>query len=297
MSSKTDQGSRLLIDESPLQVLPTLACLLGLQRALLLQQLHYLLKQPKSGRIIDGEKWIFNSYQEWTEYFPFWHWTTIRMHCQWLEQKGFLHSHQFDKVAGDSRKYYRIDYNLLNQSLREYLTRGTVDYSTPGTVDCSTPGIENCSTHEQSTIPPLEQFTVHPYKEHETSLHETSTKTSLRARESAQLIELPPAPTSPIHEQLENAIQSGCGLQIVAPSSWEERTITQAATSLRALNPPVTVAELGLFFDAQDKVPGLGWVASMFQQWRAQTKKQQQPVKPRLSAIDRWRAQRDAKQS
>ena len=62
--------SDLLINEPPLQVLPSLACAVGLNEALILQQFHYWLQH--SNNIKDGHKWIYNSYQEWHKQFPFW---------------------------------------------------------------------------------------------------------------------------------------------------------------------------------------------------------------------------------
>ena len=50
----------LLISEPPLQVLPSLAVKIGLNEAIILQQVHYWLL--KSNNIRDGYKWVYNSY-------------------------------------------------------------------------------------------------------------------------------------------------------------------------------------------------------------------------------------------
>lgn len=60
----------LLINEPPLQVLPSLAAKVGLNEAIVLQQLHY--KLLISAHVYDGHKWVFNSYQHWKKEFPFW---------------------------------------------------------------------------------------------------------------------------------------------------------------------------------------------------------------------------------
>lgn len=41
------ESSKLLIDEEPLQVLPGLAAVIGLNEALVVQQLHYWLRRSK----------------------------------------------------------------------------------------------------------------------------------------------------------------------------------------------------------------------------------------------------------
>ncbi|MEK5071024.1 hypothetical protein [Sporosarcina sp. FSL K6-1508] len=61
----------LLIKESPLPVLPSLAVEVGLNAAVLLQQLHF--KLLISPNVRDGHKWVYKTYEEWkNEEFPFW---------------------------------------------------------------------------------------------------------------------------------------------------------------------------------------------------------------------------------
>lgn len=66
----------LLIDEPPLQVLPSLAVSLdSADKALILQQIHYWLN--RSNNVRDGFRWIYNSAAKWHEQFP------------WLSEKPF----------------------------------------------------------------------------------------------------------------------------------------------------------------------------------------------------------------
>ena len=106
--------SKLLIQEPPLQVLPTLAKTIGLNGAIVIQQLHYWLENPKIGRVVDGEKWVDNSYAEWQENFPFWSVATIKRIFADLEESGFVISGQFDKSDWSQRKSYRIVYETLD---------------------------------------------------------------------------------------------------------------------------------------------------------------------------------------
>ena len=61
--------SNLLIDDYPILVLPKLATEIGLNEAIILQQIHYWLKN--SSHYHDNRKWIYNSYPEWQKQFPF----------------------------------------------------------------------------------------------------------------------------------------------------------------------------------------------------------------------------------
>lgn len=109
--------SHLLINEPPLQVSPTLAAQVGLNEAIVLQQVHYWLVNPKCQGVIDedGNKWIYNSYEEWQEgNFPFWSVPTIQRVFLSLENTGMLLSAQFWAHKRDMRKFYRIHYERLD---------------------------------------------------------------------------------------------------------------------------------------------------------------------------------------
>jgi hypothetical protein len=130
-----NEHSKLLINETPLQVLPSLACLIGLPRAIVLQQIHYLWSQKRGGVMIEGEKYIYNSAREWVEdHFTFWKTTnkksgkvsgdTVSKHLQWLETNGYLIAKQPHKNTGDMTKYHRIDYDFLDKKYLEFISAG-----------------------------------------------------------------------------------------------------------------------------------------------------------------------------
>lgn len=105
--------SKLLINQPPLQVLPKLAIKIGLNEAIILQQLHYWLE--RSVNIREGRKWIYNDYAQWQEQFPFWSERTIQRTFLSLEKLGIVVSKQFEKYTSDHtrrnrRKWYTIDY-------------------------------------------------------------------------------------------------------------------------------------------------------------------------------------------
>lgn len=111
------QRSRLLLDEQPLQVLPGLAAKLGLNRALFLQQLHYWL-QKDSAHSQEGRKWVYNTYEEWHEQFPFWTAEAIRKIVSQLENNGIIQTTtRYNKRRADRTKWYTIDYDVLNTLL------------------------------------------------------------------------------------------------------------------------------------------------------------------------------------
>lgn len=107
--------SKLLINEHPLQVLPTLAIMIGLNEAIFLQQLHYWLNNPKMGQVHeDGLKYIRNTHVEWQENFPFWSVATIKRITASLKEKGLiLSTGRLNKTPIDRTQWYTIDYDAL----------------------------------------------------------------------------------------------------------------------------------------------------------------------------------------
>lgn len=107
--------SKLLINEPPLQVLPSLASAIGLNEAIVVQQLHYLLLDPNHGRRVAEHRWIFNTVEEWKcRYFPFWSIRTIKTIFTNLATLGLVVSCQPEGRIS-RRKYYRIDTVRMEQ--------------------------------------------------------------------------------------------------------------------------------------------------------------------------------------
>lgn len=103
---------KLLIDEVPLQLLPSLVNLVGMNGAVFLQQLHF--RSLISRSEAEGHVWVYKTYSEWTEEFTFWSNNTIRRIIKDLEDKGYLIStNKHNKLKIDKTKWYRIDYAKL----------------------------------------------------------------------------------------------------------------------------------------------------------------------------------------
>ena len=106
--------SKLLINEHPLLVLPSLATVIGLNEAITLQQIHYWLDPRVNKNIKEDIHWVYNSYEEWQKQFPFWSIRTIRRNIQSLEEKNLLISKNFNSNNFDKTKWYSINYKTLD---------------------------------------------------------------------------------------------------------------------------------------------------------------------------------------
>lgn len=101
---------KLLIPEPPLQVLPSLAAEIGLNEALLLQQIHYwtTCKEPDE----NGEVWVWKTVNEWRGEFPFWSESTIKRVVGRLKAEGYIAVRQ----EGMSRvNHYRVLYDAIHE--------------------------------------------------------------------------------------------------------------------------------------------------------------------------------------
>jgi hypothetical protein len=115
-ATREQKQASYLITESPLVVLPTLANALGINKAIVIQQLHFLLNNQKTSKntftYVDGHWWVYNSYLEWQrDYFTWMSVSSIKGVFRELERDGLVIAKQSVKYKSDRRKWYTIDYD------------------------------------------------------------------------------------------------------------------------------------------------------------------------------------------
>lgn len=106
-------SSRLLINENPLQVLPSLAVALkNINEAIILQQVQYWVNRSENEYA--GRKWVYNTIDQWKEQFPWLSERAIRTRFNSLIEKGVIITSNFNRAKFDRTKWYTIDYDKLN---------------------------------------------------------------------------------------------------------------------------------------------------------------------------------------
>ena len=105
--------SKLLINEPPLLILPSLALAIGLNEAIILQQIHYWLDPRINQNFYDSRFWVYNTYEQWQKQFPFFSEITIKRSIISLENKGLVISATLSKDKFNKTKWYSIDYDSL----------------------------------------------------------------------------------------------------------------------------------------------------------------------------------------
>lgn len=114
--------SKLLINESPLQVQPSLAKAIGLHEAIFLQQVHYWLGGSKFMR--DGRKWVYNTYEQWLRQLKYLSLPTLKRAIKSLKTQKLLYVERLDRMRSNQVNYYSINYDVLN-SIEESIKQGS----------------------------------------------------------------------------------------------------------------------------------------------------------------------------
>ena len=110
--------SKILFDEQPMVFDKSLARKLGLNEAIVVQQIHYWLKvNEKSNRnYIDGRYWTYNTLKDWHKNdFDFMSVDTVKRTFTKLENLGILIVGNYNKDRRDRTKWYSIDYIKLEE--------------------------------------------------------------------------------------------------------------------------------------------------------------------------------------
>ena len=183
--------SRLLINEPPLQVLPSLAKEIGLNEAIMLQQMHYWLL--KSSNEFKGVKWFYKTLEEWQTEFPFWSVMTIRRTLGSLEKQKIIKIGNFNKKKFDKTKWYTIDYQRVNrrcvqneQTMCSDCTDGCVQFEQTYTREYTETTTENNNVSKEK---PLKVVWTEETKHIIDYLNKrTGKKYSVKTKKTAQLI-------------------------------------------------------------------------------------------------------------
>lgn len=108
----------MLFNFRPLVINPELAMRIGLNEAIVLQQVNYWINDKEQGVIHAGRRWVFNSYESWVKQFPFWSADTVKRAFTSLVKQGCLDVEQLNKSLHDRTNYYAINHEceLLNDA-------------------------------------------------------------------------------------------------------------------------------------------------------------------------------------
>ena len=104
-----------LLNSHPLVLDKRLAVEIGLNEALVLQQVHYWLEINKKNNrnYHEGRFWTYNTINEWQEEFPFWSNSTIKRIFKNLRDMKLIIVDNFNVYQMDRTLWYTINYEEL----------------------------------------------------------------------------------------------------------------------------------------------------------------------------------------
>lgn len=166
-------STRFLIDERPLIVLPKLAQVIGLNEAIVLQQVHYWIQGKREEQatqyVFEGRYWVYNTLPEWQKQFPFWGSNTVQrvfrsLEEPWRPSRGErrpdrgplllsgLWNRRFKNDPFDRTKWYAIDYEELTRLEQAHFPM-TPDWGIATPQSCHMDDPRMGSTKTESTTP------------------------------------------------------------------------------------------------------------------------------------------------
>lgn len=113
--------SKVLFGRSPLVLDRDLAKVIGLNEAIILQQVHcWIVKNKDDGWNFHGGKhWTYNTQEEWIEKFPFWSKDTIKIIFKKLRDMELIMVGIFKLKQMERTLWYTISYEKLEELVTE----------------------------------------------------------------------------------------------------------------------------------------------------------------------------------
>ena len=114
---------KMLYNDEPIVINRKAATILGVNEAIILQQIHYWLNINEKAKInfYDGRYWTYNTYEDWQKKdFPFLSARTLQRTFQKLNKEGILIKGNYNKAKYDRTLWITIDYEKLDKLLDEY---------------------------------------------------------------------------------------------------------------------------------------------------------------------------------
>ncbi len=136
--------SRLLFNEEPITINRLAARLIGLNEAIVIQQVHYWLEINRKAKInqYDGRTWTFNTYEKWqNENFNFWSTITLKRIFKKLFDSGILLKGNYNVKKYDRTLWVSLDYDKLDDMLDKY--EENIENSTKYQNDTTVETLEN----------------------------------------------------------------------------------------------------------------------------------------------------------
>ena len=170
--------SATLFDDFPILVDRVLAQKIGLNEAIVIQQLHYwiMVNKRQNKHFIDDKYWTYNTLEAWQkDTFYFWSIDTVKRTFKKLEKNELIITANFNKKGYDRTKWYTINYEKLASKC---CNNSLVQSALINRASCPNPSGQSAPMEEGNLHPPIPDTNT-----------ETNTKTSFSTTQFCSVVE------------------------------------------------------------------------------------------------------------
>ena len=124
-------SSIYLMEERPISCYPKLAQALGVDKALIVQQVRYWMginaessdRNERTNHFFDDRWWTYNTFEQWEDAFPWMRLRTIARHFAELQSDGILLKEFLHKDPLKRTGWYSIDFDMLDEIVERNLQK------------------------------------------------------------------------------------------------------------------------------------------------------------------------------
>ena len=160
--------SKLLFDSEPLVINKLTAKVLGLNEAIVIQQIHYWLEinRKVNNNFYDDRTWTYNTYEDWQkENFDFWSVSTLKRIFKSLFDKKILIKGNYNSKKYDRKLWVTINYDILDFLLEEYNKKHTKnDEKVEISTKCQNDTMSDCNIVSKWNYAKCQIDTMHSVK-------------------------------------------------------------------------------------------------------------------------------------
>jgi hypothetical protein len=134
----TNDTSKLITPEKPLLIPPLVAAEIGLEAAIILQQIHYFSQNSKH-ILDDGKRWFYLTLEGWAEKLPFLKMSAIRRAIDKLRQLSLINVYRHSQHTWYQANWYTIHLENVKALWDRICQNQQIDMSNSDTSTCSEP--------------------------------------------------------------------------------------------------------------------------------------------------------------
>lgn len=106
-----------------------LAQKIGLNEAIVLSQIRYWVDRNREAdrNYHDGKYWVYNTFEQWQEQFPWWSVRTLKSVFKSLENNGYIVAGHYNQKGYDRTKWYTLSEEMTSEPAENLIVQNLHD--------------------------------------------------------------------------------------------------------------------------------------------------------------------------